>query len=219
MNKKKKILVTAGSTNIPIDKVRVITNIFKGKTGRVIAEYFDKQGHQVTLLTSNFQDRMEAKVNQKYLYGEYDELYREMEGLITTNKYDVIIHSAAVSDYKVDGTFTPAGMGRLMRIDNDSKINSNHPELYLKLVPTRKIIDDIRTLWGFKGKLVKFKLQVDMSDDELLEIAKKSRETSGANVIVANCLEWSKDRAYVITENSVDNIDRESLPKVLEALL
>jgi len=31
--KRKRVLVTAGNTSVPIDRVRVISNIFKGRTG------------------------------------------------------------------------------------------------------------------------------------------------------------------------------------------
>ena len=49
----KSVLVTAGSTMVPIDKVRAITNIFNGRTGTNIALYFAQQGWNVTLVTSN----------------------------------------------------------------------------------------------------------------------------------------------------------------------
>ena len=49
----KRVLITAGATTVPIDKVRAITNIFKGRTGTEIAEFFSKKGCQVILLTSN----------------------------------------------------------------------------------------------------------------------------------------------------------------------
>ena len=35
-----RVLVTAGSTNVMVDKVRSISNIFKGRTGAEIAKYF-----------------------------------------------------------------------------------------------------------------------------------------------------------------------------------
>ena len=48
--KNKKILITAGPTWIPIDKVRVITNIFKGRLGIIIAKEAIKRKAKVTLL-------------------------------------------------------------------------------------------------------------------------------------------------------------------------
>src|ERR1700739_2886550 len=48
-----KILVTAGNTQVPIDRVRAITNIFTGRTGTRIALHAVERGHDVTLLTSH----------------------------------------------------------------------------------------------------------------------------------------------------------------------
>ena len=51
------------------------------------------------------------------------------------------------------------------------------------------IRDFIRTDWGFHGILVKFKLEVGVDDDQLLEIAEKSRRQSAADLMVANTLD------------------------------
>ena len=212
----KKILITAGSTFCEIDKVRIISNIFKGRTGSTIANYLYNKGHQVDLLTSNTDLFPLPKVNKIIKYKTYNELYDSIEELICNNNYDVIIHSAAVSDYKVKAVYDSCNS----QIDiRQGKISSKLDNMYIHLVPTRKIIDDIRELWNFNGKLVKFKLQVDISDDKLIEIAKKSREHSKADIIVANCLEWSKEKAYIITEKSVEKISRINLPLKLGELL
>jgi hypothetical protein len=77
-------------------------------------------------------------------------------------------------------------------------------------------VDLIRSPWGFKGVLVKFKLQVGMGDDELIAVATRSREQSKADIIVANCLEWSTERAFIIDEpNVAQRVHRRSLPNVL----
>ena len=46
------ILVTSGSTITMIDKVRGITNIFRGRTGFKIAEEAVYRGHSVTLIAN-----------------------------------------------------------------------------------------------------------------------------------------------------------------------
>ncbi|HVL11743.1 MAG TPA: phosphopantothenoylcysteine decarboxylase, partial [Gemmata sp.] len=47
------VLVTAGNTQTPVDRVRCITNIFSGRTGGQIAARAYDRGHAVTLLTSH----------------------------------------------------------------------------------------------------------------------------------------------------------------------
>ncbi len=209
-----KILITGGSTEIPIDQVRCISNKFKGKTGSQIADYFISYGHKVTLLSSAPDPYHNARLTCMR-FRTFDDLASLMEQEIRSNKYDVVIHSAAVSDYKVGQVLVPQDQG-LVPIDRSSKIPSSHSELYLKLIPTIKLIDQIRGPWGFQGKLVKFKLQVGISDDELINIAKRSVLASSADLIVANCYEWYKERAYIIgSDGSCDSIKRGNLPAEL----
>lgn len=215
--KKKRILVTAGATTVPIDQVRAITNIFKGRTGTKIARHFAKKGHCVTLITSNpalLEDKTADNL-RIIAYRTYDQLYEAMKKEISHGKYDIVIHSAAVSDYKVGGVFYKNGGGKLVSVDNSKKMSSDHNELFLHLVPTEKIVDKIRKPWGFKGYLVKFKLQVGISDAQLKSIAEKSRITSQADMIVANCLEWANERAEIITEKTTTPVKRQDLAKAI----
>jgi len=219
MEKKLKILVTAGSTVVPIDQVRGISNIFKGRTGAEIALFLSEENMEVTLVTSNkrvfdqqplsFGGRKSDKI---IFFRTYDELLQTMEHEIKNNSYDVIIHSAAVSDYRVSEVCVLENKN-LITIDSEKKVSSSYDDLYLHLTPTEKIIDLIREPWGFRGYLVKFKLQVGISDNELIQIARNSRVTSKADMIVANCLEWAKKKAYIIADDFEDVVSRDLLPE------
>ena len=207
----KKVLISAGSTASPIDQVREIRNIFRGYTGATIAEYLVSKGVDCTLVTSakptNFQDKPRT-----IIFRTFDDLKDIMEREIKDGHYDAIIHSAAVGDYRVSRVLDQD----LKRINTSTKISSMYPKLYLELEPNIKIVDQIREPWRFRGKLVKFKLQVGISDDELIAIALKSMVASQADLIVANCLEWCRERAYVISvDGSVVNIKRNDLPAEL----
>lgn len=209
----KKVLVTAGSTNVPIDRVRCISNIFKGGTGTRIAEYLSGD-HEVTLITSDAKIIERSELLKNVIsFKTYDELMEAMKREITGSHYDAIIHSAAVSDYKVAEVCVDNGQGGIIPIDSSGKVSSEYKDIFLHMVQTEKIIDLIRSPWGFKGYLVKFKLQVGISDKELLKIAEKSRKTSRADMIVANCLEWFMDRAYVITEDAIQPVPRKEIAR------
>ena len=52
-----------------------------------------------------------------------------------------------------------------------------------------KLIDRFRRPWGFSGILVKFKLEVGISEQDLLKIAEESRQASAADLMVANTLD------------------------------
>jgi phosphopantothenate-cysteine ligase/phosphopantothenoylcysteine decarboxylase/phosphopantothenate--cysteine ligase len=47
------VLVSAGNTQTPIDRIRCITNVFSGRTGARFAAEASARGHRVTLLTSH----------------------------------------------------------------------------------------------------------------------------------------------------------------------
>jgi phosphopantothenate---cysteine ligase (CTP) len=144
-------------------------------------------------------------------YRTYEDLERFLRTEVISGGYDAVIHSAAVSDYYVSQVL----QGDLTPIDNSGKVGSNHDKLYLELKPTAKLIDNIRRPWGFKGVLVKFKLQVGMTDEELLKIATASRVASDADIIVANCLEWARERAYIVGEHTTKRVARKVLASEL----
>ena len=212
----KRILVTAGSTMTMIDRVRAVTNIFTGRTDTEIARYLARQGNFVTLITSNKNLLAPDDAFQKFFFKTFAELAQLMEQQLTQDHpYDAVIHSAAVSDYQPTGVFVKDSNDQLVAVDASNKISSAHQKLYIELAPTFKIVDKIREPWGFKGKLVKFKLQVGLPEDELIKIARKSRIDSAADLIVANCLEWSNLYAVVLdqNENEVTRVSRELLPQ------
>jgi phosphopantothenoylcysteine synthetase/decarboxylase len=203
-----KLLVTAGNTQVPIDDVRYITNVFTGRTGAAIALEAYKRGHAVTLLTSH-PETVAALASapadkNRWLCTTYrtcDDLEISMAHYIFNTGLDAVIHSAAVSDYRVTGAFAPAPGTRLdpatlawhgeppTLVDRAAgKIKSDEPELWLRLKRTRKLVDCIRREWAFKGILVKIKLEVDVELPKLLEIAEQSRRHSGADWMVANTL-------------------------------
>ena len=186
--KNKNIIITAGPTWVPIDKVRVITNIFGGALGFVIAKTAYQMGARVTLLmgpnrailkypTKNFRI-----IKFKY-FGEILKLVKKEVG---SKKYDVVIHSAAIADYAP----IPSKKG---------KIKSGKEGLVIKLKPTIKIVDLIKKI-DPTIFLVKFKLEVDLKRKELLKVAYKSMVASSADLIVANDFKDIKGehRAFII---------------------
>ncbi|HMF18518.1 MAG TPA: phosphopantothenoylcysteine decarboxylase, partial [Gemmataceae bacterium] len=77
------------------------------------------------------------------------------------------------------------------------KVKSDEPELWLRLMRTPKLVDRVRRDWHFQGLLVKFKLEVGVQDNQLLEIAEQSRRRSAADLMVANTLETMRQCAYI----------------------
>lgn len=184
------VVVTAGNTLALIDKVRCLTNVFSGRTGASLALEAQGRGHAVTLLTSH--PEAVQGVSEVVRYRTFDDLRDLMAQHVP--KADAVVHCAAVSDYLPAGTFLPGGT---TPIDSAGKIKSDEPELWLRLVRAPKLVDLIREPWGFRGVLVKFKLEVGLSDDDLLAVAERSRVHSRADLMVANTLEGAAHVAFL----------------------
>ena len=162
MFKGKKVLVTAGPTWTAVDRVRVMTSVFSGETGLRFARHLKNLGAEVTLLMgpgrAKFQQEDWTKMNiRQFFY--YDELAALLKEETNSFSYDIIIHSSAVSDYKVSN----AGSGK----------TPSGQDLTLNLEPTAKLVDIIRKDCP-DAFLVKFKLQVGLTPEELYEIALNS---------------------------------------------
>jgi phosphopantothenate-cysteine ligase/phosphopantothenoylcysteine decarboxylase/phosphopantothenate--cysteine ligase len=221
------VLVTAGNTQTPIDKVRCITNIFSGRTGTRIAIEAVRREHHVTLFTSHPEivaelagktDLPETRWRVQ-VYRTFDELHTLMEAGTSSGRFEAIIHAAAVSDYALAGVYAKREDGKLTDVAA-AKVKSGDAELWLKLMPTPKLVDRIRPDWGFKGILVKFKLEVGLGERELRDVAEKARTQSQADFLVANTLEGMSEWALIgpIDGNYV-KIERGQLAKRLVDLL
>src|SRR6266702_1096438 len=229
------ILVTAGNTQVMIDRVRCLTNIFTGRTGAGIALAASARGHRVTLLTSHPEAAPATPAwterGQVLAYRTFNDLQALMESHLTSSRYDAVIHAAAVSDYLAAGVFAPApgtafvaedGMWRCNNapprlLDRAAgKIKSDEPELWLRLMRAPKLVDRIRADWNFRGMLVKFKLEVELTEQQLLNVADRSRRDSLADWIVANTLEGAADWAYLGPfADGYRKIRRQQLPTTL----
>jgi phosphopantothenoylcysteine synthetase/decarboxylase len=229
------VLVTAGNTLVPIDSVRCLTNIFTGRTGAGIALRCHDRGHRVKLLTSHPETVPELRGEfppglSVLRYSTFDDLDRGMEQIVRAG-VDAVVHSAAVSDYLCAGVYAPAQgtafdtqtsawRGAAMTDRIAAKVKSDEPELWIRLTRAPKLVDRVRSEWGFGGVLVKFKLEVGVSDERLLEIARRSRSQSGADFLVANTLEGSREWAFLVRrDGGYDRLTRDELPdRLLDAV-
>jgi phosphopantothenate-cysteine ligase/phosphopantothenoylcysteine decarboxylase/phosphopantothenate--cysteine ligase len=196
------LLITAGNTQAPIDRVRCITNIFSGRTGAAIAVRAWERGHTVTLATSHPEVVAHTPDDRWTLlrYRTFDELRELMAEQIQPLRPDGVIHCAAVSDFLIGGVYPSLPSSPLPDTSRPliaGKIKSDTPELWLRLVRAPKLIDLVRGDWGFRGVLVKFKLEVGVSEERLLEVAERSRQQSHANLMVANTLDGMRDWAFL----------------------
>jgi phosphopantothenate-cysteine ligase/phosphopantothenoylcysteine decarboxylase/phosphopantothenate--cysteine ligase len=234
MANKPHILITAGPTREMIDQVRDWGNIFTGRTGLDLALACLDLG-DVTLITSNSEH---AKAYDGYygkagmlgveLFRSYDELRELLTERMTgagQAAVDIVAMSAAVTDY------SPAGAYRIVEkkvetngretwvVENVSapKVKSGQKEIAFRGTMTEKLIDMFRTTWNFHGTLIKFKLEVGISEEELVRIASASRLASGADLMVANTLgmarpsDGTEGAGYLIDDAGAVRVARKEL--------
>jgi phosphopantothenoylcysteine decarboxylase / phosphopantothenate---cysteine ligase len=123
-----RVLVTAGGTHEPIDKVRFIGNRSSGKMGKAVAREAYRRGAEVMVVAANVEER-EPGVRWVDV-----ETYEEVEEATTrlADHANALVMAAAISD------FTPAEV-------NEGKIRrGSTEELDLKLVATGDILQTVR---------------------------------------------------------------------------
>lgn len=198
--KKKKILITAGPTWVAIDNVRVISNIATGETGILLAERLERLGACVTLILGPIGACCLNKKIKILRFKFFDELQDIIKKELKNKKYDIVIHSAAVSDYKPERFFKE-------KISSDKVFD-------LKLKPLPKIIEDIRRL-APRAKLVMFKLESGVSDTTLIKRAKIAQSKVNADFTVAN--RFNPYRAFIIDKigNTISVKSKKELAKEL----
>jgi phosphopantothenoylcysteine synthetase/decarboxylase len=232
-----RFLVTAGSTLEKIDTVRVWGNIFTGNTGLSIAKAIAQMA-EVDLLTSNRAhvaelqgERTTANQIHAEAFTSHADLRDALASKMRQQTYAAIFMSAAVSDYRPAGVFavvsrqpgaTPHEQTWIVRNVQAGKVKSNHGTIAVLGEQTEKLVDLFRREWNHKGLLVKFKLEVGISPEELIRIGQASRAASGAEYLVANTLEMvdgPRAGAYLLSEKGEEWIARDQLPARMLRLL
>jgi phosphopantothenoylcysteine decarboxylase/phosphopantothenate--cysteine ligase len=161
----KRIVITSGSNAESVDPIRILTNRASGKTGVALALEARRRGAKVTLVHRFIQDIPVRQVYAESAGEMLDAVLAEVE-----KGCDVLISAAAVADYTLDASA--------------DKIKSGQ-ELVLHLMPTQKIIKTVREAYPHL-KIVGFKAETGVTDEELVVRAKKSMQGAGLDLVVAN---------------------------------
>lgn len=176
-----KCLVTAGPTFEPLDDVRRLTNFSTGRLGSELAAFLASRGHEVTLLRAEqatWTEPIKATVIQFTTTSDL------RERLKAAHNFDAIFHAAAVSDFAFGKIWQRSATGELIPVEA-GKISSRLENLFAELVPTPKVIAELRD-WHPKALLVGWKYEVEGDRDSVLTHARKQIEESRTDACVAN---------------------------------
>jgi len=187
----KRIVVTAGGTQEPIDPVRYISNRSSGKMGCALAEAARDRGAKVTLITAptSLPEPVGVDVIQV-------NTAQEMRQAVVnaTSRTDALIMAAAVADY------CPAKVAK-------DKIKKGKAGLTLELECTPDILGTV------KGNFIKVGFAAESRN--LVENATKKLKQKELDFIVANDI-TATDSGFGTDTNRVTIIDRkgklDSLP-------
>tara|TARA_B100000900_G_scaffold97023_1_gene80105 strand:- start:1252 stop:2463 length:1212 start_codon:yes stop_codon:yes gene_type:complete len=203
----KKILITAGPTQEPIDPVRFITNRSSGKMGYSLVEAALESGANVTLISGpvNIEPPSNCNfVSIKTAKEMYDAVMHHISGM------DVYIGTAAVSDY------SPAKA-------SDSKIKkdgSNSP-MVLELKENEDILKSVSELEQ-RPYVVGFAAETN----DLIKNAEKKLSNKNLDLIIANDVsnkeigfDSDDNEVTLITEKEKYLIERQNKRKVSKKII
>ncbi|MDQ3941248.1 MAG: bifunctional phosphopantothenoylcysteine decarboxylase/phosphopantothenate--cysteine ligase CoaBC [Actinomycetota bacterium] len=183
----KRMVVTAGGTQEPIDPVRFIGNRSSGLMGIEIAHAAAGRGAKVTLVMgpSNLEPPSNVDVVRVKTAGEM----RDAVFAVAADA-DAIVKAAAVADWQSD-EHAPS---KLKKAEGPPRIT---------LVPTPDILSELGNTPNVRkpgGILVGFAAETEPDPNALAELAREKRASKGADLIVANDVS-SPDSGFEVPTN------------------
>ena len=201
------ILITAGGTTEAIDPVRTIANSATGRLGSLVAERFAQEhatGRIFYIASKNAHMPNNSKT-QIIPVTDTAELQRVVLNTVQEHRIDVIVHSMAVSDYRVRSVTTAELLADKLRgmanadiskisakmimdaegLDNSGKLSSSESSLIVIMEPTPKIIASFKQ-YAPHAILVGFKLLDGVQPDVLIDTAFELLQKNSCTFVLAN---------------------------------
>ena len=166
-----KVLITAGGTREPIDSVRFIGNNSSGRMGLALYKVAKSRGAEVQLIAANLQPDLTDNQVDVSTTAELETALGEL-----APSADVVIMTAAVSDYRVEHP----SASKLKKTDlgtNPTISLIENPDLIAQLAAKRTN--------SSRQVLVAFAAET-LSGAELVTSARKKLKAKGVDLVVAN---------------------------------
>ncbi|HMD61143.1 MAG TPA: phosphopantothenoylcysteine decarboxylase, partial [Opitutaceae bacterium] len=162
---------------------RLITNASTGRTGAGIADRLASGGHEVVLLRSAASAPAPAGCREE-TFSSYGDLDGALARILSSGRFDAVIHAAAVSDFGVaevvaDGSARPPCAGKLE--------TGSAPVIRLRPLP--KLVDSLRARSLNKSvRIVAFKLTAGGGREAAEGAVASLFAHSAADLVVHNSL-------------------------------
>lgn len=177
-------IVTAGPTYEPLDQVRRLTNFSTGRLGSELVNFLAARGHEVTLLIGEQANWCgERHARRVETFTTTANLRDRLQGLASVAEV-AVFHAAAVSDFTFGRVWCqpPQGDRTELKI---GKLSSREGTLLAELVPTPKIISNLRQ-WFPKARLVGWKFEVEGGRAGVVRLAEHQITECHTDACVAN---------------------------------
>ncbi len=216
-----KIVITSGPMEMKIDRVRAIENTSSGMLGSMFANKLSQNGMEVIYVHTKNAKLPVSEQIKKVEISNQAELLQVLKNELPTA--DICIHAMAVRDFNFGGilkinqvvdTLLAESKNELKRTDIETiiadnivfpeKLSSAEKQLII-MEPGIKVVDEIKKI-NPSVKLVSFKLLSNVSEDELVQVAKNQLKRTKSQLVVANLMEnVSNDahKALLINENEI----------------
>lgn len=207
-----KVLVTAGGTSEPIDNVRSISNISTGKLGSLISETFSSSEsvEEIIHISGKSAILPQSEKVKIFYVDDVSSLEKKLMEVFNQHHIDIIVHSMAVSDYRVkrvtsitnlmeQGAFLKANdcdnRAAMLSMINESKpvigasgkIKSDIDDMLLLMERTPKIISLFKRA-SSHSILVGFKLMDGVQKKILMDAAYDLLQINKCDFVLANDL-------------------------------
>jgi phosphopantothenoylcysteine synthetase/decarboxylase len=177
-------IITAGPTYEALDEVRRLTNFSTGRLGSELAGFLTARGHRATLLIGQQATwNGERRAQLVETFTTTSDLKARLQKL-AGDGVDAVFHAAAVSDFTFGKIWERTASGELIEA-KAGKISTRHGTLLAELVPTPKIIAQLR-LWFPRARLIGWKYEIDGDRAGVLAQARRQITENKTDACVAN---------------------------------
>ena len=203
-------IVTAGPTFEPLDDVRRLTNFSTGRLGTELANFLVAHGHTVTLLVGTMATHADERRAQRVKFFTTTEDLRAKLKSFSGKKVDAIFHAAAVSDFAFGKMFIRGKTEKLKAFSPSKKIPTRGGSLFVELLPTPKIIAELRG-WFPKARIVGWKYEVVGGRPEAVQSSRQQIVDCSTDACVANGPAYGRGFGVVTARGETHFANKEKL--------
>jgi phosphopantothenoylcysteine decarboxylase/phosphopantothenate--cysteine ligase len=208
-----RFLVTCGPTYEHLDQVRRLTNFSTGRLGIGLANHLSAAGHEVVLLKGYYAVCADRCIVQPTVFTTTEDLRARIRAA-AAGTYAAVFHAAAVSDFGIGAVYRRGTSGQLEALTR-GKISTREGTLLAELVPTPKIIGELRGLFT-RSKIFGWKYEVDGGRAEVLELGRKQLLENRTDYSVTNGPAYGDGFGIVSANGPVEHCaDHEALYRAL----